>query len=148
MRHDFLARQTLVVLVFASIVFLASSGYAQRIFGDILGTVTDSSGAAVRDAKITLHNLDTGRALIATTTTDGAYSFVEQTPGRYEVTAERQGFEQKVFSNVRLSADQRVRVDISLAVGAVSTVVQVEAGGAELVQTETHEISEVVETGA
>jgi hypothetical protein len=135
----------LVVLALASIAFLASSGFAQRIFGDILGSVTDPSAAAVRDAKITLLNLDTGRALTRVTAADGSYSFVELTPGRYQVTVEQQGFEQKAVSNVRLSADQRMRVDIPLTVGAVSTVVKVEAGGAELVQTETHELSEVVE---
>jgi len=67
------------------------------------------------------------------------------TPGRYKVTAELQGFEQKAVSNVRLSADQKVRVDIPLTVGAVSTVVQVDGAAVELVQTETHELSEVVE---
>ncbi len=120
-------------------------GRAQRIFGDILGSVTDPTGAVLRDAKITLRNLDTGRALTTTTGEDGTYAFVELTPGRYDLTAEQQGFEQKVVSNIKLSADQRVRVDFAMTVGAVSTVVQVEGGAAELVQTETHELSEVVE---
>jgi hypothetical protein len=129
MRNHLLARLTLVVLVIASIVLLASSGFAQRIFGDILGSVTDTTGAAVRDAKVTLLNLDTGRALTAATAADGSYSFVELTPGRYKVTVEQQGFEQRAVSNIRLSADQRTRVDLALTIGAVSTVVQVEAGG-------------------
>lgn len=145
MRHHSLAGRALIVLVFSSIVFLARPGFAQRIFGDILGSVTDPSGAPVRDAKITLLNLDTGRALTASADPDGSYSFVELTPGRYKVTAEQQGFEQKAVSNVRLSADQKIRVDIPLTVGAVSTVVQVEGAAGELVQTETHELSEVVE---
>src|SRR5262245_38961314 len=145
MRHRFLARQTLVILVIAAICFFADSGLAQRIFGDILGSVTDTTGAAVRDAKITLRNLDTGRALTTNTATDGAYSFVELTPGRYEVIAEQQGFEQKNISNIKLSADQRIRVDIPLTIGAVSTVVRVEGAAGELVQMETHELSEVVE---
>jgi hypothetical protein len=148
MRLRFHGTRTVVALVSALALanILASPGFAQRIFGDMLGSVTDPSGAAVREAKVTLHNLDTGRTLTATTAQDGSYSFVELTPGRYEVTAEHEGFETKVISNVKLSADQRVRVDISIPVGAVSTVVQVQASGGELVQTETHELSEVVES--
>ena len=81
MLHRFLATGSLVVLGFASTTFLADSGFAQRIFGDVLGIVTDSSGATVRDAKISLHNLDTGRILNTTTAADGAYLFVELPPG-------------------------------------------------------------------
>jgi hypothetical protein len=145
MRHHLLARQSAVGLLLAANCFFASPGLAQRIFGDILGSVTDSSGAAVRDAKVTLLNVDTGRELAVITAPDGGYSFVELTPGRYKVRVEHQGFEQKAVSDIRLSADQRVRVDVPLTIGAVSTVVQVESGGVELVQTETHELSEVVE---
>ena len=99
MRRSF-ARWMPLAFGFLSITLLIIPGRAQRIFGDILGNVTDPSGAAVRDAKITLRNLDTGRALTTTTGEEGDYFFVELTPGRYDVTAEQQGFEQKVFSNV------------------------------------------------
>src|SRR5262245_45919502 len=116
MRHDYLAKGMVAVLAFASI--LTNSGFAQRIFGDILGNVTDPSGGGVRDARITVLNLDAGRALTTTTGADGSYLFVELTPGPYKITAEQPGFEQKVISNIRLSADQKVRVDIPLTVGA------------------------------
>src|SRR5262245_11067329 len=63
MSRSFLANRTLVGLISVPLALTAVPGFAQRIFGDILGSVTDSTGAAVRDAKITLRNLDTGRAL-------------------------------------------------------------------------------------
>ena len=93
----------------------APSGSAQRIFGDILGNVTDASGAAVPAANVTLRNQDTGRELTTVTDATGSYLFVELEPGRYEVRVERQGFEKKAISNVKLSADQRARVDVSFA---------------------------------
>jgi len=123
----------------------APSGSAQRIFGDILGNVTDASGAAVPGANVTLRNQDTGRELTMVTDEAGSYLFVELEPGRYEVRVERQGFEKKAISNVKLSADQRARVDVALPVGSVTTVVEVNAGGGQLVQTETSNLSEGVE---
>ena len=142
-RHGFLAELRLVGLVIASMILLADPGLAQRIFGDIQGSVTDPSGAAVFDAKITLRNVDTGRELTTRSGAEGSYSFVELPPGRYELTAELEGFAKKVISNILLSASQRAKLDIPLSVGTVSTVVEVQATA--LVQTETHELSEVVE---
>src|SRR5262245_54586651 len=140
-RHDLSGKVAFAGTVLVLMGMLAAPMWAQRIFGDIQGIVTDPSGAAV-EARITLRNMDTGRELTTKSAPDGSYSFVELPPGRYEVTGELEGFGKKVISNITLSASQRARVDIPLAVGSVSTVVEVEAG---LVKTETHELSEVVE---
>src|SRR3954447_15540908 len=117
---------------------------AQRITGDIIGTITDSSGGAIPNAKVTLRSLDTGRLLETSATGTGDYSFVELKPGRYEVVAESSGFERKTVSGLSLSADQRARLDISLSLGQVSSEVKVEAF-AGLVQTEASDLSSVVE---
>ena len=147
MRQNGLSVKSLIAcMVFLSMTLLPTSGYAQRIFGDIVGTVTDSSGSVVPGAAITLRNMDTGRELTQTTGADGAYSFVDLVPGRYEVSAQREGFEKQLVSDLRLAPDQRQRADFTLVVGAVTTTVEVQAGGGQLVQTETHDLSEVVET--
>jgi hypothetical protein len=129
------------------VVLLAPSqqSRAQRITGDILGTITDSSGGAIPNAKVTLRNLDTGLELNATASSTGDYSFVELKPGRYEVRAESAGFERKAISGVSLSADQRARVEIVLSPGLLTTAVNVEASGAQLVQTDSSDLSTVVE---
>ena len=118
---------------------------AQRITGDIIGLITDSSGGALSNAKVTLRNLDTGRQLLTTSNDAGDYFFVELKPGRYEVQAESAGFGRKAVSGIALSADQRARADIALAPGLLTTEVEVEASGGQLVQTESSDLSTVVE---
>jgi hypothetical protein len=145
-RHALLSDLPPVWLGIISLFLLPAPGFSQRIFGDLLGNVTDPSSAAVQGATVTLRNRDTGRALTTTSGPDGGYIFVEVVPGPYEVKVEHQGFETKLISNIRLSADQRVRVDVPLVVGAVATVVEVEASGGALVQTEASDLSEVVES--
>ena len=75
----------------------APSGSAQRIFGDILGNVTDASGAAVPGANVTLRNQDTGRELTMVTDEAGSYLFVELEPGRYEVRVETPGVREESY---------------------------------------------------
>ena len=118
---------------------------AQRITGDIIGTVTDSSGGALPDTKIALRNLDTGRQFLTIATSTGEYLFVELQPGRYEVKAENRGLATKVVSGILLSADQRARIDFKLSVGPVATAVEVESSGGQLVQTDASDLSTVVE---
>src|SRR4029453_5623632 len=132
-------------LVFAILIASSRHCLAQRITGDIIGTITDSSGGAIPNTKVTLRNIDTGRLLEASSTATGDYFFVELKPGRYEVQAESSGFARKAVSGVSLSADQRARVDIALSPGLLSTEVEVEASGGQLVQTESSDLSTVVE---
>src|SRR4029434_11242585 len=72
-------------------IALSQPLWAQRITGDIIGTITDTSGGAIPKEKVTPLNLDTGRLLEASATETGDYSFVELKPGRYEVVAESSG---------------------------------------------------------
>jgi hypothetical protein len=117
---------------------------AQRITGDIVGTIYDDSGAIVPGASITLRGLDSGRELTATTDANGSYSFPQLSPGRYEVRSERQGFKTQIVTDIKLSADQRTRVDFHLQVGEVTSTIEVQ-GGAPLLQTETSELAQVVD---
>jgi hypothetical protein len=87
----------------------AQPSLGQRITGDIIGTITDSSGSAIPRAKVHLRSLDMGRQMDTSATDTGDYSFVELKPGRYEVMAESEGFERKAVSGISLSADQRAR---------------------------------------
>src|SRR5690242_19234449 len=65
---------------------------AQKITGDISGTVTDTSGAVVKDAKITAINTATAETRTATTSDAGFYRILELPPGNYKVTVMAQGF--------------------------------------------------------
>jgi protocatechuate 3,4-dioxygenase beta subunit len=99
--------------------------FAQRITGDIVGTVTDTTGAVVPGAHLTLKDMQRGRELVVLAEKDGSYSFLELPPGLYELRCEHPGFEQQRISNIKLTVEQRAIENITLGVGAVSTTVEV-----------------------
>ena len=70
------------------LAFSAPRGSAQNVYGTIAGTVTDSSGAAIADATVTLTNLDTNEKHNIQTDSSGNYTFVNILPGKYKVEAE------------------------------------------------------------
>src|SRR5579862_4634720 len=113
------------VLIFTAAV-AASPASAQTFRGTILGTVTDTSGAAVLNAKVTAHNVDTGVDRSTDTTADGGYLIPELTVGIYTVTVELSGFQKSVTTGVRVDIATERRVDATLKPGQVSQQVIVE----------------------
>src|SRR5437868_8098995 len=72
----------------------------QAVNATLLGTVTDSSGAAVAGAKITITEVKTGIGHSATTHDSGKYEVPDLPPGRYEFVEEKQGFRQEVHMEI------------------------------------------------
>src|ERR1700685_3605282 len=77
----------------ALLLLCALPSGAQTFRGTILGTVTDSSGAAVAGATVTVKNIDTGLIRTTETTADGTFSVPELPIGNYSVTVEKSGFQ-------------------------------------------------------
>ncbi len=119
----------------ASLLFLAAicaAGlFAQDITGTIEGTVLDPTGAAVPNAKVTVTNTDRNQA-VRTVTTDasGTYSAVLLPVGNYSVKSEATGFKTQVHSGIVLNANDVLRINITMQVGAVSETVEVSANAA------------------
>ena len=83
----------------AAIVVLAltpTAGRSQSVYGTITGNVTDTSGAAIAKAAVTLTNLDTAEKRAMETDTSGNYTFVNILPGRYKLEGEKTGFKKLV----------------------------------------------------
>jgi Carboxypeptidase regulatory-like domain len=108
------------------IVLLAAGAQAQQATALITGTVKDPSGAVVAGAKVTLRNSNTNIARSVTTNKDGYYSFSLVPIGTYELTVEQRGFEKYVHSGITLEINQNARLDVSLKVGSISQVVEVQ----------------------
>jgi len=118
---------------------------AQATSGTIVGTVTDSSGAVVSGAKITLVSEETGLSRTLTTDSHGEFQAPSMPTGSYTVTAEAQGFKLASVSNLQLSVDQRVKVDLKLEIGAMTETVSIEASR-PLVQTSSSDLATTVNT--
>ncbi|HMQ03909.1 MAG TPA: carboxypeptidase regulatory-like domain-containing protein [Pyrinomonadaceae bacterium] len=122
----------LVALLLSSV----DSSYAQGTTTRVTGTVTDSSGAAIAGAMVTLTNEATNATLTTQTSNQGVYVFDLVQPGTYSVTIEKQGFKRFVSSRNILQVNIPAAVNATLDIGDVSAVVSVEAS-AEVVQTAT-----------
>ena len=133
-------------VVLASTALLASSLslYGQSTYGSIVGSVTDSSGAVLPDANVTLTNVGTGEKRTQSTGSDGLFTFVNLFPGQYRIDVEKQGFKHFVRPEVTVEVQQNTRVDAALQVGEVSQVVEV-TSETPLLQTESSSLGQVVE---
>ena len=133
------------ILGFFATILLAACSFAQSNSGNIQGTVTDSSGAALSGANVTSLNLDTGISVATVTNDVGLYSLPNLPPGRYSVTVEAPGLKRYVREGVTITTGSTVALDIQLQVGAVSENVTVVADASQL-ETATSDIGATVET--
>ncbi len=109
----------------------------------ITGIVTDPSGAAVPDAKVSITNQDTGAVTLVGSNSAGNFSTPPLILGRYSVTVEKPGFKTYTHGGLLLSGGQTLRQDVKLDVGAVTETVQVE-GGVEQINTENATVSHTI----
>jgi carboxypeptidase family protein len=130
----------LALSIAVSAVGLAPLGVAQTIFGTILGTVTDPSGAVISNAVITVTNQGENISHEVRSDAQGNYQAENMKAGLYTVSARATGFKDMVLTDVRLDARQTVRADMKLTMGGAQEKVTVEAN-AELINTESQTIS-------
>ncbi len=131
--------------VIAGIVLFCGSVFGQFETAEVLGTIHDPSGSAVRGASVTLTNQSTGIDKKTTADESGLYDFFNVPPGRYTITAEFTGFQTFKTSDIVVDVNARQRVDVAMQVGAVSEVVNV-SGAAEVLETDTSQHDQVINT--
>jgi len=115
---------------------------AQVTTADVVGSVTDNSGAVVPDTKVTITNSGTNDARSVRTNSVGEFVFTLLLPGRYSVRVEAAGFKSFV-GNVTISAGDRARVDAHLQVGATTETIEVQAV-TPLLQTDSSVVTATV----
>lgn len=116
---------------------------AQAVYGSIVGTVTDSTGAAVPKAKVTIADTGKGVSFSTTTNESGNYSQTHLIIGVYEVRVEAPGFQTYVLQNVNVDVDATTQVNARLSLGSVGEVINVN-GEAPLLKTERSDVSDTV----
>ena len=125
------ARVTLLSRAASLVLAIAMATLPGSLFGQttgtILGQVSDPSGAAIAGATVKAENLGTGLARTAATNTDGVYLIPALPVGTYKITVEMAGFKVFAQTGITLQVGQNARVDVPLAVGAVTESVNVSA---------------------
>jgi Carboxypeptidase regulatory-like domain len=131
-------------LTTCGLAFLLSCGMleAQIDRGTISGTITDSSGALVAGATVTVTNVDTNQAVSLTADNDGIYTARLLQQGNYNVEASAKGFRTTLQTGITLNVNQVARVDFRLEVGTTNQVLEVNATP-PLISTETSSLGTV-----
>jgi hypothetical protein len=132
-----------VVGLVVAVCLLPAALAAQAVTGTILGVVTDSTGAVMPGATVTLTNAGTGLLRVVNTDANGEYTAPSLPTGRYAVKAELAGFKTVNVPDVDLGVDQRMRINVKLEIGAVEESVTV-TGTSPLVQTSSSELGTTV----
>ena len=122
-----------LVLLLVVCVGSALPAWAQSTStGTVAGLVTDSSGAVVAGATVTLTDSSTNAARTATTNATGRYIYVDVNPGIYNIAVSKPGFETTKTQHQEVKVGASLTVDLSLHVGGANVVVEVTAVGNEL----------------
>jgi outer membrane receptor protein involved in Fe transport len=143
--RKFRGHALIAILLFAC--FAPSSLHAQVGVADVLGTVTDPSGAVIPNAKVTITNLGTAVARTATTNDKGEYLINTLPNGSYKLTVESQGFKSATIPSLLLSTGDRARFDVKLQTGVVSESVEV-TGVTGALQTDSSTVTSTLEPTA
>ena len=136
------------LLALATALMLSpGSARAQAISGDVVGTLTDSSGASIPGADIEAQNSGTNVRTVTKTSGDGQYRFTNLPPGSYTITASPQGFTPTSVKNVTVDANKVVTVNLTAPIGKVSTTVEV-TSAPTVIDTTTATIQNTFDTSA
>jgi len=130
---------------FFFLLILATSAWAQKDTGSIVGTVKDPSGAIVANAKVLITDLEHGQTSSTTTSAEGEFVVSPLRVGRYTVTVEQTGFKKAISDPISLDVQQRVAINIVLQVGQITESVVV-SSATPLLETETSELGQVVDS--
>jgi Carboxypeptidase regulatory-like domain len=125
------------------ILMLAGFAAAQSDRGTIAGSVLDTTGAAIKDATVTLRGVDTGAAYTTKSTGDGVYRISDVRIGKYDVKVEAPGFKSSLQTGVQIQINTTAALNITLQPGSVNEQVTVLADAPTL-QTESSDVGTVV----
>lgn len=133
-----------IAALVAVMVFTSMVGRAQNTTSSLTGTVTDTSGAVVVGADVTIANTATGVNYKAKTDERGIYRATQLPPGSYTMQVASSGFETQNVQSFTLLVDQQAREDVKLGVGTSAQTVNV-SGGAQLLDTVSSNQGQVIE---
>lgn len=132
------------ILLLVGLLSALAPAWGQEVTANIVGTVTDPSGAPIKGAAVAATDVDRGTVWNDSTNEAGAYNLLRLPIGSYTVKVTAAGFQTVAHAPFTLVLNQTARVDVQMKVGTVSTSVEV-ISTAPLLQTETTEVSTLID---
>src|SRR5262249_36848491 len=117
---------------------------AQQETGGITGQIFDSGGTSIPTAQVTVRNTSTNATFVATTGQDGFFSGPPLAPGDYPISVTAPGFSTLVRPSITVRVNDRLRIDMTLQIGAVTETVEVH-DSTPLLQTEDAIAGQVID---
>src|SRR2546425_1259907 len=140
-RSNFFA---LALALLVAVALIPMSAFGQAISGDLVGTVSDKSGALIPNATVTATNEATNVKSTTTTNANGEYRFGNLLVGTYDIAAEAKGFSTTTLKGFAVELNKTATARITMDVGQVATTVEVTAG-APAIDTTTAQIETTYE---
>src|SRR5271170_3516290 len=141
-----LALGSLVAMVMVLACSLATlQAHAQAVSASLVGTVSDSTGAGVHGARVTIQELTTGISRETVSNESGNYTFPDLTPGTYAVSVESTGFKKETRPSVDVVVNTTTRIDLGLQPGSATETVTV-TGAPAILQTDRADVSTNLES--
>lgn len=134
-------------LFFAGYLLTASIALGQGITGTITGTVTDSTGAVVAGATVTVRDTDTNNEHTVTTSTAGTYTVTQLAPGPYSISVQKTSFKGFRQDHLVLAIDQTAQVNAQLEIGGQQDTVVV-TSAEPVIQTDDSSVGSVIDAQA
>ncbi len=134
-----------VVLLLVGVLGVLQPAWSQEVTASIVGTVTDPSGAPLKDADVTATDTERGTVLSTKTNDAGAYNIPRVPVGSYTVKISAPGFQTAVHSGIVLVLNQTARIDMQMKLGQVSETVEV-TGSAPILQTDRTEVGTIIDS--
>ena len=131
------------ILLFTLFFAGLATAFGQLTTADILGTVTDASGAVIPNATVVLTNTGTNEKRTATSNNSGDYTFTLLPVGHYSISIKATGFQASITKDLAVEAGDRARNDVHLQAGSTDTVVEVTAS-TPLLQADSSTVSSTV----
>ena len=120
-------RLHLLVVVALLLTITTNNAWGQAFTGTITGIVQDPNSAAIPGVDVRIRNEATNDVRNTKSGGEGAFIFSQIPPGKYEISAEMQGFRRSVQTGVELRVNQTLEVNLALQLGEVSQTVEVSA---------------------
>ncbi len=143
MRHSM--KVGFVVLLLIGVLGVLQPAWSQEVTAAIVGTVTDPSGAPLKDADVTATDTERGTVLSTKTNDAGAYNITRVPVGSYTVKISAPGFQTAVHTGIVLVLNQTARIDMQMKMGQVSETVEV-TGSAPILQTDRTEVGTIIDS--